>query len=275
MTQNARARVLPGFGLTLGFTITYLSIIVVLPLAVLFATVATSDGGAILRKLTEARVMNALALSFGAAFAGAAINAVFGFILAWVLVRYRFPLRRLLDAIVDLPFALPTAVSGIALTTLYAKNGLLGRTFEAFGVQVAYTRLGVIVALTFIGVPFVVRTLQPAIEDLEAETEEAAATLGASRWEAFRRVIFPALFPSWLTGFALAFARAVGEYGSVIFIAGNIPNRTEIAPLLIVIELEQYDYIGAMSIAIVMLAISFLLLLSINVLQRWSRLEAA
>lgn len=274
MTRLTRTRVLPGFGLTLGFTITYLSIIVILPLAVLFARVAT-EGDAILRTLTESRVLNSLALSFGAAFAGAAINAVFGFILAWALVRYRFPLRRLLDGIVDLPFALPTAVSGIALTTLYAKNGLLGRTFEAFGVQVAYTRLGVIVALTFIGVPFVVRTLQPAIEDLEAETEEAAATLGANRWEAFRRVIFPALFPSWLTGFALAFARAVGEYGSVIFIAGNIPNRTEIAPLLIVIQLEQYDYVGAMSIAIVMLAISFLLLLAINVLQRRSRLEAA
>lgn len=275
MTRLARTRVLPGFGLTLGFTITYLSIIVVLPLAVLFIQVATSDSGAIFRTLTETRVLRSLELSFGAAFAGAAINAVFGFVLAWVLVRYRFPFRRLLDAIVDLPFALPTAVSGIALTTLYAKNGLLGRYFEAFGVQVAYTRLGVIVALTFIGVPFVVRTLQPAIEDLEAETEEAAATLGASRWEAFRRVVFPALFPSWLTGFALAFARALGEYGSVVFIAGNIPNKTEIAPLLIVIELEQYDYIGAMSIAIVMLAISFLLLLAINVLQRWSRLEAA
>ena len=216
-------------------------------------------------------MLASLRLSFGASFVAAAINAVFGLLVAWVLVRYRFPGRRIVDALVDLPFALPTAVAGIALTAVYAENGWIGQLLEPLGIKVAFTPLGVIVALTFIGLPFVVRTVQPVLEDLEPELEEAAATLGRDRWQTFARVILPAVWPALLTGFALAFARAVGEYGSVIFIAGNMPMVTEITPLLIITKLEQYDYAGATAIAVVMLVISFALLLLINVLQRWTR----
>jgi sulfate transport system permease protein len=262
--------VLPGFGLTLGFTLVYLSLIVLIPLAGLFLKSATLTWDQFWMKVTAPRVMASYKLTFGASFIAAIINAVFGFIVAWTLVRYRFPGKKILDAMVDLPFALPTAVSGIALTAIWAGNGWLGQWMEPMGVKVAFTPLGVVVALTFIGLPFVVRTLQPALEDLEVELEEAATSLGASRFQTFRRVILPIILPPLLTGFALAFARAVGEYGSVVFIAGNMPMKTEIVPLLNLVKLEQYDYTGATAIASLMLAISFLLLLSINVLQWWS-----
>jgi sulfate/thiosulfate transport system permease protein len=263
--------VLPGFGLTLGFTIFYLSVIVLLPLGALVLTTSTMGWQAFVETVTDPRVLAAYRLSFGAAFLGALINALFGTVVAWVLVRYTFPGKRVIDAMVDLPFALPTAVSGIALTTIFAGNGWLGQYLEPLGIRVAYTWIGVVVALTLIGLPFVVRTVQPALEDLEAELEEAAASLGAGRLATVRLVILPAILPALLTGFAMAFARAIGEYGSVIFIAGNMPMRTEIAPLLIVIKLEQYDYTGATAIALVMLIASFLLLLVINFLQWWSR----
>jgi sulfate/thiosulfate transport system permease protein len=263
--------VLPGFGLTLGFTIFYLSVIVLLPLGALVLTTSTMGWQAFVDTVMDPRVLAAYRLSFGAAFLGALINALFGTVVAWVLVRYTFPGKRVIDAMVDLPFALPTAVSGIALTTIFAGNGWLGQYLEPLGIRVAYTWIGVVVALTLIGLPFVVRTVQPALEDLEAELEEAAASLGAGRLATVRLVIFPALLPALLTGFAMAFARAIGEYGSVIFIAGNMPMRTEIAPLLIVIKLEQYDYTGATAIALVMLVASFLILLLINFLQWWSR----
>jgi len=259
--------VLPGFGLTLGFTLLYLSVIVLIPLAALFLKSAGMGWSSFWATVTSPRVLAAYKLSFGAAAIGALINAVFGFVVAWSLVRYSFPGKRIVDAMVDLPFALPTAVSGIALTTLYSRNGWIGQYLEPLGIQAAFSPLGVTIALTFIGLPFVVRTLQPALEDLDPDMEEAAASLGASRWRTLRRVILPAVLPSLLTGFALAFARALGEYGSVVFISGNMPMRTEIAPLLIVAKLEQYDYAGATAIAVVMLLISFAILLAINVIQ--------
>jgi sulfate transport system permease protein len=273
--QFRRRSVLPGFGLTMGFTLLYLSLIVLIPLSGLVLTCAGMTWDHFRQTIMDPRVLASYRLSFLASAAGAGINALFGFIVAWVLVRYRFPGRKLLDAMVDLPFALPTAVSGIALTTLYAPHGWIGQYLAPLGLQVAYTWLGVVVALTFIGLPFVVRTLQPALEDLDAELEEAAASLGASRWQTFRRVIFPAVLPVLLTGFAMALARALGEYGSVIFIAGNLPMKTEIAPLLIVIKLEQFDYTGATAIALVMLVASFMMLLVINLLQRWNRSRQA
>jgi len=259
--------VLPGFGLTLGFTLAYLALIVLIPLAGLFVKTASLGFGEFARAVLSPRVLAAYRLSFGAALVGAAVNGVFGLIVAWVLVRYPFPGKRVVDALVDLPFALPTAVAGITLTALFSKHGWVGSLLEALGIQVAYTPLGVVVALTFIGLPFVVRTLQPVLQDIDPEVEEAAASLGAGRMQTFLRVLFPAFFPALLTGFALAFARGVGEYGSVIFIAGNMPMRTEIAPLLIVTKLEQYDYAGATAVAVVLLVVSFALLLAINALQ--------
>lgn len=262
--------VLPGFGLTLGFTLLYLSLIVLLPLAGLLLKSATAGWAQIWQTIAAPRALASYRLSLLASLAGALINAFFGFIVAWVLVRYRFPGRRVIDACVDLPFALPTAVSGIALTFLYSSHGWLGRHLEPLGIKVAFTPLGIVIALTFIGLPFVVRTLQPTLEELDAEVEEAAASLGASRWQTFRRVILPAVLPALLTGFALSFARALGEYGSVVFIAGNMPMRTEITPLLIIIKLEQYDYAGATAIAMVMLGASFLMLFLVNLLQWWT-----
>jgi sulfate transport system permease protein len=270
-----RRRVLPGFGLTLGFTLLYLSLIVLIPLSTLALKSASMGWGPFWTTVTSPRVLASYRLTFGASFAAAVVNAVFGFAVAWVLVRYRFPGHRIVDALVDLPFALPTAVAGITLTSLYSPNGWLGRPLEALGLKVAFTPLGIVVALTFIGLPFVVRTLEPVIEDLDVEVEEAAASLGAGRPQTFAHVILPALFPAWLTGFALAFARALGEYGSVVFIAGNMPMRTEITSLLIITKLEQYDYAGATAIAVVMLVASFLLLGAINRLQSWASRRGA
>ncbi|WP_334146144.1 sulfate ABC transporter permease subunit CysT [Hyphomicrobium sp.] len=267
----ARAeRVLPGFGLSLGFTLAYLSLIVLIPLSAVFIKSAGMGWQAFFDAATSPRVLASYRLSFGASLLAAAINVVFGLILAWSLVRYTFPGRKLVDALIDLPFALPTAVAGIALTAIYARNGWVGQLLEPMGIRVAFTPLGILVALTFIGLPFIVRTVQPIIEDLDAEFEEAAASLGANRLQTFRRVVFPALLPALLTGFALAFARAVGEYGSVIFIAGNIPFVSEITPLMIITKLEQYDYEGATAVASVMLIVSFALLLVINGLQAWT-----
>lgn len=265
-----RHSVLPGFGLSLGYSLFYLCLVVLIPLSTLAFKSASLGFGHFFDTVSSPRVLASYRLSFGAAAAAAAVNALFGMIVAWVLARYAFPGRRLLDALVDLPFALPTAVAGIALTTLYAENGWLGRPLAALGVKAAFNPLGIGIALVFIGLPFVVRTLQPVIESLDAEVEEAAASLGASRAETFTRVILPALLPAWLTGFALALARGLGEYGSVVFIAGNMPMKTEIAPLLIMTKLEQYDYAGATAIAVVMLLASFLLLGAINLLQAWS-----
>ena len=270
MSQFKAHSVLPGFNLALGFTLLYLSLIVLIPLSALFFKTATLGWGGFWGVVTGDRVVASLRVTFITSFAAAVINAFFGLVVAWVLVRYTFPGKRIIDALVDLPFALPTAVAGITLATLYAPNGWLGHHFAAYGFKVAYTPLGIVVALTFIGLPFVVRTVQPVLADVEAEVEEAAASLGAGRWDVFRRVIFPAVFPALLTGFALAFARAIGEYGSVIFIAGNMPYISEISPLLIVAKLEQYDYAGATAIALAMLLISFALLLAINVLQWWT-----
>ena len=263
-------RVLPGFKLTLGYTLAYLSLIVLIPLAAVFLKTAELTFAEFWEVVTSPRVVASYKLSFGMSLAAAAINAVFGLLLAWALVRYSFPGKKLIDALVDLPFALPTAVAGISLTALYAKNGWFGQFLEPLGIQVAFKPLGVLVALVFIGLPFVVRTVQPILEDLDTELEEAAASLGAQRWQTFRHVIMPILFPALLTGFALAFARAVGEYGSVIFIAGNIPMVSEITPLMIITKLEQYDYTGATAIATVMLILSFILLLAINGLQAWT-----
>jgi sulfate transport system permease protein len=264
-------RVLPGFGLSLGYTIAYLSLIVLIPLSAVFIKSAQLTWPDFVDIVTAPRVMASYRLTFGASLGAATINSVFGLLVAWVLVRYRFPGSRLVDALVDLPFALPTAVAGIALTGLFTANGWIGSLLTPMGIKVAFTPLGVMVALTFIGLPFVVRTVQPVLEQLPRELEEVAATLGATRWDSFRRVVFPVVLPALLTGFALAFARAIGEYGSVIFIAGNMPMVSEITPLIIITKLEQYDYTGATAIAAVMLVISFLLLLAINALQAWTR----
>ncbi len=265
-----RHSVLPGFGLSTGFAVFYLSLVALIPLSTIFLKTASLSWSQFWGLVTTPRVLAAYELSFGAALIGATINAGFGLLLAWVLVRYRFPGQTLVDGLVDLPFALPTAVGGIALTSAYSTNGIIGRYLALLGIKAAFSPLGVVIALTFIGVPFVVRTVQPVLQDLDREIEEAAATLGAGRWETFRRVILPTLLPAVITGFALAFARAVGEYGSVVFISGNLPLRTEIAPLLIMSRLEQYDYAGATAIAVVMLVVSFVLLLTINVLHRWA-----
>jgi sulfate transport system permease protein len=263
--------VIPGFGLTFGFLMVYLSLIVLIPIALLILRTTQLSWAEYWAIASNGRVVAALRLSFGAALIAAGINTLFGIIVAWVLVRYEFPGRRLVDAIVDLPFALPTAVAGIALTAIFAKNGWVGQYIEPLGIKVAYTSIGVVIALTFIGLPFVVRTLQPVIMEIERETEEAAATLGASRHQAIFRVVLPTLVPALLTGFVLALARGIGEYGSVVFIAGNLPYRTEIAPLLIVIRLTEFDYNGATAIATIMLAISFVMFLAINLIQVWAR----
>ncbi len=265
-----KRRVLPGFGLSLGLTLSYLGLIVLLPLAALAWKASGAGSEAWLHLLSSPRVIAALKLSFGGALVAALLDAVAGLLVAWVLVRYRFPGRRLLDAFIDLPFAMPTAVAGIALTALYAPNGWLGRWFALADIQIAYAPQGVLIAMAFVGFPFVVRTLQPVLENLDREIEEAAESLGAYRWQTFTRVLLPMLAPALLTGFALALARAAGEYGSVIFIAGNIPKRSEIAPLLIVQKLEQFDYAGAAVLAVIMLAFSFVLLILISYLQRWS-----
>lgn len=281
----ARRRVLPGFAPTLGFTLFYLSLLVLIPLAAVFIKSAGHGLDVFWAAATSPRVLASYKLSFGASLLAAGINLVFGLILAWCLVRYDFPGRKLVDALIDLPFALPTAVAGIALTALYAPNGWVGSLFAPGGalaplfgdegLKIAFTPLGVLLALIFIGLPFIVRTVQPVLEDMETEFEEAAASLGAQRWTTFRFVVLPTLLPALLTGFALAFARAVGEYGSVIFIAGNIPLVSEITPLMIISKLEQYDYVGATAIAVVMLVFSFVLLLAINLLQAWSSKRGA
>lgn len=263
--------VLPGFGLSLGFTLLYLSLIVLIPLAAAFLKTAALSWPQFWQIVTSPRALASYRLSFGASLVAALVNAVFGLVVAWVLVRYRFPGRRLIDALVDLPFALPTAVAGIALTAVYSSKGWVGNLIEPLGLKVAFTPLGVTLALVFIGIPFAVRTVQPVLADLNPEVEQAAASLGASRWQTFWRVILPALWPAVLTGFALAFARAVGEYGSVIFISGNMPMKTEITPLLIVTKLEQYDTTGATALAVAMLVVSFVLLLTVNLLQWWGR----
>jgi sulfate transport system permease protein len=262
--------VLPGFNLSLGFTIFYLSLIVLIPLSAAFIKTSTLSLHEFWVAVASPRVVASYKLTFGASLIGASINAIFGLLTAWVLTRYTFPGKRIIDAMVDLPFALPTAVAGIALTAIYAPNGWIGSLLAPHGIKVAFTPLGVVIALTFIGLPFVVRTVQPVLQDLEAETEEAAASLGANRWQTFTKIIFPAIAPALLTGFSLAFARAIGEYGSVIFIAGNMPMVSEITPLIIITKLEQYDYAVATAVAVVMLVISFLLLLAINGLQWWS-----
>ncbi|HYE31119.1 MAG TPA: sulfate ABC transporter permease subunit CysT [Methylomirabilota bacterium] len=265
-----RRSVLPGFGLTMGLTLAYLGLIVLIPLSATFLKTAQLAWPEIWATITDPRVVASYKLTFGASFLAALVNMFFGLLVAWVLTRYQFPGKRMVDALVDLPFALPTAVAGIALTTIYSTNGLIGKPLSGLGIKVAYTPIGVWVALTFIGLPFVVRTVQPVLEDLDRELEEAAASLGATRWQTFRRVILPMLMPPIITGFTLAFARAVGEYGSVVFISGNMPMKTEITPLLIITKLEQYDYNGATALAVSMLVVSFTLLLLINFLQWWS-----
>lgn len=269
--RGTASRVMPGFNVSLGFTLLYLGLIVLIPLSAVFLKTFTMTWDAFWSAVSSPRVVASYKLSFGAALIGAALNVLFGGIVAWVLVRYRFPGKKVIDALVDLPFALPTAVAGIALTALYSPNGWIGRYLDPLGIKVAFAPLGVVVALTFIGLPFVVRTVQPVLEEAERELEEAAASLGANRLQTFAKVIFPTVLPALLTGFALAFARATGEYGSVIFIAGNMPMVSEITPLFIVTKLEQYDYAGATAIAVVMLAVSFVLLLAINLLQAWTR----
>jgi len=263
--------VIPGFGIALGFTLTYLSLIVLIPLSGLFFKTFTLTWGKFWAEVTDERIIHAYYITFGCSLLAAIINVFFGLIMAWILVRYRFPGRKLLDSVLDLPFALPTAVAGIALTALYAPGGWIGRYFEALGIKIAFTPIGIVIALIFISLPFVVRTVQPVLEDMEHEIEEAAASLGATRWQTFTMVILPHISPALLTGFAMAFARALGEYGSVIFIAGNMPMVSEIVPLIIITKLEQYDYAGATAIAVVMLVASFILLLVINLLQKWSQ----
>ncbi len=262
--------VLPGFGLSLGYTVFYLSLLLIVPMAALFMRAASLSLESFWAIVTAPQVMAAYKLSFGASLAAALVNAVFGLLVAWVLVRYTFPGKRLVDAMVDLPFALPTAVAGISLTAVLAPNGWIGQYLEALGIKAVFTPLGITITLIFIGLPFVVRMVQPVLVELDRDVEEAAASLGANRWQTFRKVLFPAIFPPLLTGFALAFARALGEYGSVVFISGNMPFKTEIVPLLIMTKLEQFDYAGATAIAVVMLVMSFVILLAINVLQRWS-----
>ncbi|MFC4930124.1 sulfate ABC transporter permease subunit CysT [Massilia sp. GCM10023247] len=274
LQKRAPGRVIPGFGLSLGFTIFYLALIVLIPLSAVFLKTFTMSWEAFWAAVSSERVVASYKLTFGASLIGASLNVVFGGIVAWVLVRYRFPGKRFIDALVDLPFALPTAVAGITLTALYSHNGWIGQYLQSLGIKVAFTPLGIVVALTFIGLPFVVRTVQPVLEEAERELEEAAASLGASPLQTFFRVILPTIVPALLTGFALAFARATGEYGSVIFIAGNLPMVSEITPLLIITKLEQYDYAGATAIAVVMLIFSFILLLAINLLQAWARRRA-
>ena len=271
LSGHQPARVLPGFNITLGFTITYLSLIVLIPLSALIFKTFTLSWEQFWVAVTSPRVMASYRLTFGASFLAALVNGVFGLLLAWVLVRYDFVGKKFIDAMVDLPFALPTAVAGISLTALLAGNGWVGQYLEPWGIQLAFNPNGVVIALIFIGLPFVVRTVQPVLEDAEKELEEAATCLGANRWQTFHRVIFPTIAPALLTGFAMAFARAIGEYGSVIFIAGNMPMISEITPLIIVGKLEQYDYAGATAVAMVMLVISFVLLLVINALQAWQR----
>jgi len=270
-TPRTSRTILPGFGLSLGFTLAYLGLIVLIPLSAAFLRTAGMSWHEFVVAVASPRVVAAYRLTFGASLAAGLVNMVFGLVVAWVLVRYSFPGKKIIDALVDLPFALPTAVAGIALTSLYAPNGWMGRWLAPLGLKVAFTWTGVFVALTFIGLPFVVRTLQPVLQELEPEIEEAASTLGANRLQTVIRIILPELAPSLLTGFALAFARALGEYGSVVFISGNMPMKTEIVPLLIITKLEQYDYRGATAIAVVMLVASFVLLLLINLLQKWSR----
>ncbi len=271
MILKKQYSILPGFGLTLGYAVFYISLVLLAPLAVVFLKAATLSWEQLWNIITAPRVLASFRLSIGASLAGALINAVFGLLIAWVLVRYSFPGKKIIDSLVDLPFAMPTAVAGIALTSIYAEKGWIGSLFQPLGLKIAFTPLGVIIALAFIGLPFVVRTVQPVLQDFEKEIEEAAASLGANRWQTFRRVVLPALTPSWLTGFALAFARSLGEYGSVVFIAGNMPLRTEIVPLIIITKLEQFDYAGATAVAAVMLVISFTLLFVINLGQWWSR----
>src|SRR5262245_16772484 len=271
MPASRQNNVLPGFGLSLGFTLAYLGLIVLVPISAAFIRTAGMSWSDFVDAVWSPRVIAAYRLSFGASFAAGLVNAFFGLIVAWVLVRYTFPAKRVVEALGDLPFALPTAVAGIALTTIYSKNGLVGQWIEPMGIKVAFSEIGVFVALTFIGLPFVVRTLEPVLAELEPEIEEAAASLGANRWQTMTRVILPELMPPLITGFALAFARALGEYGSVVFISGNMPMRTEIVPLLIITKLVQYDYRGATAIAVVRLVASFVLLLIIHLLQKWSR----
>jgi sulfate transport system permease protein len=273
--QFKQHSVLPGFGLTLGLTLTYLSLIVLLPLATLVIVTASMTFSDFWQIVTSPQAVSAYKLSFGASFIAAALNAVFGFIVAWSLVRYRFPGRKFVDALIDIPFAMPTAVSGIALTALFAPSGWIGSWLEPLGIQVVYTPLGIVVALTFIGLPFVVRTLQPALEDLDKEVEEAAESLGASKWQIFYKVIFPSVFPALATGFTLALARALGEYGSVVFIAGNRPMETEIVPILIVQQLDQFNTPGATAIAVVMLLATFFLMFCINLIQWYARRRSA
>jgi sulfate/thiosulfate transport system permease protein len=275
MATLRKASVLPGFGLTLGFTLAYLGLIVLIPLSAAFIKTASMGWSDFWAAVTADRVVASYRLSFGTALAAAAVNAVFGLLVAWVLVRYRFPGKRIVDALVDLPFALPTAVAGIALTAVYAQNGWIGQLLEPLGIKIAFTPLGVFVALVFVGLPFVVRTVQPVLEDLEPEVEEAAASLGANRLQTFVMIVIPHILPALLTGFALAFARAVGEYGSVVFIAGNVPFVSEITPLIIITKLEQYDYAGATAVAVAMLSASFALLLIINLLQAWAQRRGA
>lgn len=268
--MSQRSRVLPGFGLSLGFTLAYVSLIVLIPLSAVFIRSLGIGWDGLWEILTSERILKSLQLSFSAALIAALVNVIFGLLLAWCLVRYSFPGKRIVDALVDLPFALPTAVAGIALTSLYAPTGWIGQYLEPLGIQVAYTPIGITLALIFIGLPFVVRTVQPVLSDIESELEEAASALGANRWQTITKVILPILFPALLTGFALAFARGVGEYGSVIFIAGNQPYKTEIAPLMIISRLEEYDYAGATTIAVIMLVLSFAILFLINLVQAWA-----
>lgn len=268
--MSQRSRVLPGFGLSLGFTLAYVSLIVLIPLSAVFIRSLGIGWDGLWEILTSERILKSLQLSFSAALIAALVNVIFGLLLAWCLVRYSFPGKRIVDALVDLPFALPTAVAGIALTSLYAPTGWIGQYLEPLGIQVAYTPIGITLALIFIGLPFVVRTVQPVLCDIESELEEAASALGANRWQTITKVLLPILFPALLTGFALAFARGVGEYGSVIFIAGNQPYKTEIAPLMIISRLEEYDYAGATTIAVVMLILSFAILFLINLVQAWA-----
>lgn len=274
MAMSRKRRVLPGFGITMGFTLLYLSLIVLIPLSTVWLKTATLSWSEFWGIVTSARTLAAYRLSLETAWIAASVNVIAGLLVAWVLVRYRFPGKRFIDGLVDLPFALPTAVAGIALTSLYASNGWIGGYAEALGLKIAYTPSGIVIALIFIGLPFVVRTVEPVLQDFDSAVEEAAASLGASRWQTFMRVIMPELLPALLTGFALAFARGLGEYGSVIFIAGNMPLRTEITPLLIMIKLEQFDYAGATAIALVFLSLSFAILLGINILQ-WRRSATA